>query len=101
MDLKIGKDKRVRIGKREHEELSAKSFVHNKFVLTENIQFNVEVSVDRSIQKSTVLTSADGLSLVMTPHDFENLTSARNAKNGVWIGDFLVQVDLWGAEKRV
>lgn len=100
MDLKIGKDKRIRITKTEYQELQEKGLLSEFFVLTSSIQFSLEIGVDRSNSKSTATSVPDGILLTISSKDFENLNSAVTSKKGISVGGFLLQVDLWDAERR-
>jgi hypothetical protein len=96
----MGKDKRIRIAKTEYLELQASGVLAERFALTENIQFDLKIFVDRANLNSAATAIAGGISIAIGAKDFENLSSASTSKKGILVGDFLIQVDIWDAARR-
>lgn len=100
MDLKIGTNKKVRLTQTEFDKLRTQGSVRQEYRLTDDIQFSLEVRIQEGLCESVQNGDRQNICLNISPAEAEKMISDGNLKDGVQIGEFEIQVDLWNEFKR-
>lgn len=100
MDIKIGKNNRLRLTLNDFEVLKNNFILREVFSLGSDFDINVELIIDKSAQSSKVISRNHTLSFIISEIDLNSLANEISKKSGIKVDNYSVQVDLWGEETR-
>lgn len=100
MDLRIGASKKLRLTQAEFDQLRTQGNVSQDCRLTDDIQFCLEVRIQEGLRESIQKGDRRHICLNISPSDAAKMAFEESQRDGILVGEFEIQVDLWSESKR-
>lgn len=97
MDLRLGKQQIIRLTKAEYDRFQQQGVIAQSYSLAPGIHWVIEIRLDPGIAVSLQKNEGERILFWLSVEDAAQLSAQedKNKKNGLKIGEFELQVDIW------
>lgn len=100
MDIKLGKKNRLRLDEGDCQLLQNGLALKRSFEVTPDLRIEVNVVMSSPEETSDLQSTGNRITLFLSPEDLTALSEGNLKREGLWVGSYQVQVDLWESERR-